>query len=442
MCDLWVEEPNVIIHNSMVSACEKSHAWQNALQMDDIDLPGFNAAISACEKAEEWQQSLRLLWSLPISADVVSCNAALSACNSGAVVRRLGSIKAVDGPYGKLCEKRQKWQIALQLLQSFPVPRSSTSCNAAIAACQTCWPVAMELLTSFSFWRLQRDEVSFSSAIAVCENWQLALSLLVEMLQKALQPNLLSYNSVMFSCLRHGHWSQALELISAAELADVQMDSAAYGHALWAFRLGCCSRAAAAVMSFSERRNTGPVDLASAFEAPPPPAKANRAGLKPLGAVEPREFQSNWYPTPADTALSDDDAMEQLAKKGKAPNATVAAAQVQVKPQKTKKRKGKRSKEKDAEETEQDSQPAHGTNSEDEEKDGLGPAGAGLMSEAEVQALMRRERSKNTSASSSARRVQRELEEWESMRDSKMATPALFEARFASEKERLVVNKK
>lgn len=28
-------------------------------------------------------------------------------------------------------------------------------------------------LTSFSFWRLQRDEVSFSSAIAVCENWQL-----------------------------------------------------------------------------------------------------------------------------------------------------------------------------------------------------------------------------------------------------------------------------
>ncbi|CAK9033333.1 unnamed protein product [Durusdinium trenchii] len=187
--------------------------------------------------------------------------------------------------------------------------------------------------------------------------------------------------------------------------------------------------------SFSERRNTGPVDLASAFEAPPPPAKANRAGLKPLGAVEPREFQSNWYPTPADTALSDDDAMEQLAKKGKAPNATVAAAQVQVKPQKTKKRKGKRSKEKDAEETEQDSQPAHGTNSEDEEKDGLGPAGAGLMSEAEVQALMRRERSKNTSASSSARRVQRELEEWESMRDSKMA-------RFASEKERLVVNKK
>lgn len=35
--------------------------------------------------------------------EVVSCNAALSACNSGAVVRRLGSIKAVDGPYGKLC---------------------------------------------------------------------------------------------------------------------------------------------------------------------------------------------------------------------------------------------------------------------------------------------------------------------------------------------------
>eukprot|EP00435_Cladocopium_sp_Y103_P007961 s322_g2.t1 len=75
--------PNVIVYNSLVSACEKSQGWQMALQILDLlpapDLVSFNSSISACEKAEQWQKALGLLAELPMLADVVTCNAALSA---------------------------------------------------------------------------------------------------------------------------------------------------------------------------------------------------------------------------------------------------------------------------------------------------------------------------------------------------------------------------
>eukprot|EP00435_Cladocopium_sp_Y103_P061797 s1257_g23.t1 len=44
-----------------------------------------------------------------------------------------------------------------------------------------------------------------------------------------------------------------------------------------------------------------------------------------------------------------------------------------------------------------------------------------LMSEAQVKAMLRRQRDKNSSTSSSARRVQRELEEWQTIKDEKLA---------------------
>lgn len=48
----------------------------------------FNAAISACEKCSEWQMALDLLAALPaahLEADGITYNAALSACDRGAL---------------------------------------------------------------------------------------------------------------------------------------------------------------------------------------------------------------------------------------------------------------------------------------------------------------------------------------------------------------------
>eukprot|EP00435_Cladocopium_sp_Y103_P000769 s1003_g1.t1 len=82
-------------------------------------------------------------------------------------------------------------------------------------------------------------------------------------------------------------------------------------------------------------------------------AKTNRAGLKPLGAVEPREFQSNWYPTPADnTAEMNAGGGEfQEFETAQVSTARVRQATSQgktAKEQKNKKRKSKRSRGKDS----------------------------------------------------------------------------------------------
>eukprot|EP00440_Ansanella_granifera_P069305 gb/GFBE01075190.1/.p1 GENE.gb/GFBE01075190.1/~~gb/GFBE01075190.1/.p1 ORF type:complete len:375 (+),score=86.75 gb/GFBE01075190.1/:1-1125(+) len=60
---------------------------------------------------------------------------------------------------------------------------------------------------------------------------------------------------------------------------------------------------------------------------------------------------------------------------------------------------------------------------------------SGLMSEAQVKAMIQKERKKSHADVNSARRVQRELEEWQNTRNEKMA-------RLGNEKERLVVARK
>ncbi|CAL1166390.1 unnamed protein product [Cladocopium goreaui] len=209
-------QPNVIVYNSMVSACEKSHGWQMALQiMDPADLVSFNSSISACEKAEQWQEALGLLAELPMSPDVVTCNAALSAC-----------------------EKRRRWQRVLWMLQSFPLMDwTNTSCNAAIAACEKgmAWRRAVTLLTEqFQDFRLRCDEVSYSSALASLSpfNWRLALKFLAQMWQRALQPGLVAYSAAVSICTRASRWQETLALIAEADLRRITLDGATLGDAL------------------------------------------------------------------------------------------------------------------------------------------------------------------------------------------------------------------
>ena len=50
------------------------------------DVVSCNAAMSACEKGEQWEEALRLLEELPhrsLMPSVVSCSAAMSACEKG-----------------------------------------------------------------------------------------------------------------------------------------------------------------------------------------------------------------------------------------------------------------------------------------------------------------------------------------------------------------------
>ena len=62
--------------------------------------------------------------------------------------------------------------------------------------------------------------VSYNAGISACEKggqWQRALSLLSEMRESRLEPNVISYIAEICTCERCGQWRQALSLLSNLE---------------------------------------------------------------------------------------------------------------------------------------------------------------------------------------------------------------------------------
>ncbi|CAK9083894.1 Pentatricopeptide repeat-containing protein At2g31400 [Durusdinium trenchii] len=162
------------MYGTLVSACEKSGQWTQALVLLDLlrkrmlqeDVVLFNALISACEKCEEWQRSLLLLAELEADAslrpNVITYNAVMSSCGQGT-----------------------KWDISLYLL--FLMRRSLLSAdlisyNAAISACEAGqqWQAAVHLVSEVQQARLHGDAISLTAAIAACGRglaWPQALQL-------------------------------------------------------------------------------------------------------------------------------------------------------------------------------------------------------------------------------------------------------------------------
>lgn len=123
-------KPNVLSFTSCISSCEDH--WTRALQLLSLSpymLPGCNAAMSAMEKAGRWQQAIELLpWAAlnGLRADVVSLNAAVSACGGAAWNRALSLLNELGGQLQldiitmnaaiSAAEKNQLWELALLLL--------------------------------------------------------------------------------------------------------------------------------------------------------------------------------------------------------------------------------------------------------------------------------------------------------------------------------------
>ncbi|CAK9101589.1 unnamed protein product [Durusdinium trenchii] len=170
-------KPNVISCNSVISSCEKAGEWQQALHfleyMDTVavepSIISYNAAISACEKANHWRQALELFTlastQTRLAGDVVGVNAALSAC--------------------------------------------------AKAAAQT---QALSLFRAMPQMKLLPDVISYSTVITG-QPWPQVLNLLELMGSAAVQPNTITRNAAITSCVTGvwPSWPVALELLRAAE---------------------------------------------------------------------------------------------------------------------------------------------------------------------------------------------------------------------------------
>ncbi|CAK0868361.1 unnamed protein product [Prorocentrum cordatum] len=179
-------EPNIISYSAAISACEKSGKWQQALSLFgelrearlDPDVVSFGAAISACEKGGQWQRALVLLGVLretQVDLDTRS-------------LEPLGQALAL-----------------LRELRGLRLEPSVVSCNAAISACEKCgqWQRALVLLGEAEETSAEPDVLSYNAAISACDKggkWQFAWLLINALRGNTLKPDCISYSAAISAC--------------------------------------------------------------------------------------------------------------------------------------------------------------------------------------------------------------------------------------------------
>ena len=135
-----------------------------------------------------------------IQADVITYNAAISAC-----------------------EKAKQWPFALWLLQLVPEADVITF-SAAISACgqAACWPQSLSLLQQLVDEQLRLDIVTYNSVISAVEKqglWQLAIHLLAELRHSSLSSTLITHNALVSACEKAGQWQHALRALALTKKA-------------------------------------------------------------------------------------------------------------------------------------------------------------------------------------------------------------------------------
>lgn len=167
-------QPDCQAFTAAVAVSGRAAHWQEALslygQALSRKIPGdtsmYNALITACGQGLEWEASLSLLEALRQSKkqiDSITLGATIAAC----------------------CDARQ-WEWALYFLdyESDHGARLSTPCfNAILGGCN--WDVVLAVLREMDSRRVEKDSLTFSTAITACERadmWDASFEILDERL--------------------------------------------------------------------------------------------------------------------------------------------------------------------------------------------------------------------------------------------------------------------
>ncbi|CAJ1346417.1 unnamed protein product [Effrenium voratum] len=237
--------PTVVTYSSLIGA--PSLPWQHALHLLqeaegnslEPNVIAVNGAMSACEKAGEWPWALQLLADLGHRSNVISFSTAISACTWPLAVRLLEQMERQQVPPNVVscnaaitaCGKGGRWQEAVQLFQDIPRRRllpTEVSLCAAISACEVCaeWPTALRLLSANLGLR---STAAYNATISCCARaalWQSSLRLLEE-LQRQLAPDVVSFNSALSACERCSEWQRALGLLRLMPMAPTNVTCSA-----------------------------------------------------------------------------------------------------------------------------------------------------------------------------------------------------------------------
>ncbi|CAK9064649.1 unnamed protein product [Durusdinium trenchii] len=249
--------PNVVSYNAVISACERSSSWSQALDCffeftqvshlfaNDVT---FNALISSCEKGRQWQWALHMLLVMKESSvrlDVITYSAAISACEKALQWERalelLAEMRAERVPPNRITVNAAisaygnglQWPLAL-LLSETSAPNwcrraalpDATTTSALITACGFGheWELALAILSK----PIPADTVAVNSCLSACaraQHWNEVLQLANDhMMALRLSPSVLTYNSLLDACVRSAEWAQGLEVLEGLGRWSLEAD--------------------------------------------------------------------------------------------------------------------------------------------------------------------------------------------------------------------------
>eukprot|EP00435_Cladocopium_sp_Y103_P012820 s3855_g3.t1 len=215
--------------------------WEEMLQGGMADVISFNAALSACVSRSDFAfQIFQEMEIRQVVPDRVSFNAMLSAAG--------------------------QWEQVLNLLGKMRHSRYEAdhiSCSAAVLGCvrSQCWEVALSI-----FFDLARgaDVVAWNSVLKAAPNWVMAVALLQQMRKVYLQPDLVACSTAISRCAEETDefsWQVALRLLRLSE----DRNEVTYGAAVTVMAKSAQWQQAMALLAEAEERRclgTGTVNAA------------------------------------------------------------------------------------------------------------------------------------------------------------------------------------
>lgn len=108
----------------------------------------------------------------------------------------------------------RQWPRAIAFSNLIEEPNLITF-NALMSVCQRAklWQEAMSFFQQISDSNLQPDVISYSTLLSSFSAWQNAFNLLKEMLERRLEANVITYNAAMNCCGTSSAWEQAVALL-------------------------------------------------------------------------------------------------------------------------------------------------------------------------------------------------------------------------------------
>ncbi|CAJ1433497.1 unnamed protein product, partial [Effrenium voratum] len=270
-------QPGVFGYGSLSRAFGRRRQWERALQLleeskDEItaDAALYSSVMKACEEDSDRVLSLFKEMQQGIEPDMQSFGIAISSC----------------------CQQ-QNWQQALGLLLQARdrglQPNAITVSSVMKSLTPEHWARALLLWQDFGEAELQKDAISFTTAIQACASaklWRFAVNLLEEMHREDLNPGAIPTSVAISACGQVNEWEVALELFRSVRESREALDAVLYNSAVQSCGEG--GKWQAAVRLFEEMKEASLVSE-KGFSALITALGKSKKWQKALGALESME---------------------------------------------------------------------------------------------------------------------------------------------------------